>query len=433
MYARPLAGIDPPESAENPYEQATAHFAAGQLGERVKVRLNENAARTRIPRRTFVKTACGFASALAAANSAAGMRVFDVDAAETTSADAAAQKNAAARPAAELIVDAHSHVCWRRDGFVLGKNTSERGMYFVDLIDGLGKSLGLKSGIRDMTVETFGKLVLEGSDTTVAIVNPFGFREDYGGKDMMPLDELAEVRERWPGRVILLGGGLSPNQGLSQTLERLAMYVEKFKISGLKLYTFDATPKRGWWFDDEKLAYPIWERCRKLGLRNIGCHKGLPFSHFSARHAHPTDMDQAAEDFADMNWLVFHSAYPYLEELSSFGRAYKPHRKNLYCELGSTFASLVTNQPVVCAHMLGTLLRDFGPDYVLWGTDSLLWGGPQWQIEAFRRFRIPDELVAGHGYPQLTPEVKRKILGENAARLWKFPLDAAKAAQPGAR
>jgi len=427
-YAKPLVGIDTPEHPENPFELAAAHFAAGQMGERVRAQLDDGAGRSRLARRAFVKTACGFAAALLAANRAAGMRVFDVDEREAASPEAAAERTVLAKAGAEFIVDAHSHVCWRRDGFVLGKNTTDRGMYFVDLIDGLGKSQGLAGGIRDMTVQAFGKLVLEGSDTDVAIVNPFGFREDYGGKDMMPLEELAEVRDRWPGRIVLLAGGLTPNQGLTQTLERLALYVERFKVSGLKLYTFDATPKRGWWFDDEKLAYPIWERCRKLGLKSIGCHKGFPFSHFAARHAHPTDIDQAAEDFLDMNWIVFHSAYPYITELASLGRAFKPHRKNLYCELGSTFASLVSSQPLQCAHTVGTLLRDIGPDYVIWGTDSLLWGGPQWQIEAFRRFRIPDELVEGYGYPQLTPEVKRKILGGNATRVWNIPRGAATAA-----
>ena len=69
------------------------------------------------------------------------------------------------------------------------------------------------------------------------------------------------------------------------------MYVEQYKISGLKLYTFDSTKKKGWWFDDEKLAYPIWEKCRKLGVKNIGCHKGIPFGQFYARYAHAEDFD----------------------------------------------------------------------------------------------------------------------------------------------
>jgi hypothetical protein len=99
-------------------------------------------------------------------------------------------------------------------------------------------------------------------------------------------------------------------------------------------------------------------------------------------------------------------------------KGFKPQRKNLFAELGSTFAATVTNRPLACAHVVGTLLRDLGPDAVLWGTDSLLWGNPQWQIDAFRRFQIPEQLVQGHGYPQLTDALKQKVLGENAARLW---------------
>jgi predicted TIM-barrel fold metal-dependent hydrolase len=234
---------------------------------------------------------------------------------------------------------------------------------------------------------------------------------------MVPIEEQAEVRERWPERTIMLGGGLTPNQGLEETLERLHMFVEQYKIAGLKLYTFDSTPQRGWWFDDEKLAYPIWETCRKLGIKNIGCHKGIPFGQFMARYAHVEDFDAAADDFLDLNFIAFHSAWPYHQELAAL-KGFKPQRKNLFAELGSTFAATVTNRPLECAHVVGTLLRDLGPDAVLWGTDSLLWGNPQWQIDAFRRFQIPEQLVQGHGYPQLTDALKQKVLGENAARLW---------------
>src|SRR5262249_4161057 len=69
------------------------------------------------------------------------------------------------------------------------------GMWFVDLLDDLGKSMGLPKGTKDMTVENFGKLILEESDTSVAIFNPFGFREDYGGKDMIPIEEQAEIKQ----------------------------------------------------------------------------------------------------------------------------------------------------------------------------------------------------------------------------------------------
>jgi hypothetical protein len=379
--------------------------------------MSRYAGKARMDRRAFFKTASGFAAAMLAVNKVTGMDLFNVERAEAYDLAAAQEGMAPRKTKKDLIVDVHTHVAWRRAGFVEGKNMSARGKLFIDLMDGLSKTRGLKNGIQDVSVENYGRLIYEQSDTTVGLIHPFGFREDYGGIDLNPIEEVAEIRTRWPDRTLLLGGGLTPNQGVSQTLERLDEFVDKYKISGLKLYTADSTPKRGWWLDDEKLAYPIWERCRKHGIKNIGCHKGIPFAQFMARFLHPDDFDAVADDFPDLNFIAYHSAWPYHGDLAAL-KAFKPHRKNLYCELGTTFAATVTSRPLECAHILGTLLRDFGEDYVLWGTDSPLWGSPQWQIEAFRRFQIPDQLVKGYGYPPLTASVKRKVLGENASRLW---------------
>src|SRR6266702_2612374 len=364
-----------------PEEQGASFFLAGHMGERISEHVDVYAAKAGMSRRNFLGTASGFAAAMLAVNQITGMKFFDVTEAEAYEPAAAKEIKITRKPGADFIVDAHTHICWRKDGYIPGVNTTERGMWFVQLLDDLGKAMGLPNGTKDMTVENFGKLIIEGSDTSVAVFNPFGFREDYGGKDMIPIEEQAEVKQRWPERTVMLGGGLTPNQGKGETLDRMQLFVEKYKISGLKLYTFDSTPKRGWWFDDQKLAYPMWEKARKLGLKNIGCHKGIPFGQFMARYAHPEDLDS---------------------------------------EVGSTFAATVTNRPLECAHVLGTLLRDLGPDYVMWGTDSALWGNPQWQIEAFRKFQIPDQLVEGYGYPKLTPEIKAKVFGQNAARIWNL-------------
>src|SRR4029434_8471570 len=123
-----------------------------------------------------------------------------------------------------------------------------------------------------------------------------------------------------PKNTVMLAGGLTPNQGLTETIDRLQMYVGKYKIAGLKLYTFYSTKKRGWWFDDEKLAYPIWEQCRKPGVKNIGCHKGIPFGQFMARYAHAEDFDAVADDFRDLNFIAYHSAWPHHAEIAAMKR-----------------------------------------------------------------------------------------------------------------
>jgi predicted TIM-barrel fold metal-dependent hydrolase len=101
-----------------------------------------------------------------------------------------------------------------------------------------------------------------------------------------------------------------------------------------------------------------------------------------------------------------------------------PGLKNIYMELGSTFGQLATTNPTACAHLLGQVIAAFGADHVLWGTDSIWYGTPQWQIEAFRRFDIPDALVEKHGYAPLTRPVKEQIFGLNAARLFNVDLNA---------
>jgi hypothetical protein len=93
-------------------------------------------------------------------------------------------------------------------------------------------------------------------------------------------------------------------------------------------------------------------------------------------------------------------------------------------ELGSTFGQLVTTNPTACAHLLGQVIAAFGADHVLWGTDSIWYGTPQWQIEAFRRFEIPQALVDAHGYAPLSRAVKAQIFGLNAARVFGVDVNA---------
>lgn len=101
-----------------------------------------------------------------------------------------------------------------------------------------------------------------------------------------------------------------------------------------------------------------------------------------------------------------------------------PGIDNIYMELGSTFAQLVTTNPTTCAHLLGRLVAAFGADHALWGTDSIWYGTPQWHIDAFRRFQIPDALIEKHGYAPLTRDVKEKIFGLNAARVFDVDVNA---------
>ena len=103
---------------------------------------------------------------------------------------------------------------------------------------------------------------------------------------------------------------------------------------------------------------------------------------------------------------------------------------NVYADIGASFAFTVLTHPRLAAAMIGMLVNGLGADKVLWGTDSVWYGRPQWQIEAFRRLQMPADLI-DRGYPDLGPAdgpLKRAILGENAARL--YGVDPAAYRQP---
>ena len=47
--------------------------------------------------------------------------------------------------------------------------------------------------------------------------------------------------------------------------------------------------------------------------------------------------------------------------------------------------------------MMGTMIKGMGADHVVWGSDAVWTGSPQWQIEALRRLEIPDEMQKSTG------------------------------------
>ena len=144
-----------------------------------------------------------------------------------------------------------------------------------------------------------------------------------------------------------------------------------------------------------------------------------------------------AARFPDVKFLIYHSGF---EPGQAEGPLDPAHNKgvdslvnslakndvkpgaNVYAELGSTWRFLMRD-PTSAAHALGKLIKACGEDNVLWGTDSIWYGSPQDQIEAFRAFQISPELREKHGYAELTPALKKKVFGLNAVKV--YSLDAA--------
>jgi hypothetical protein len=102
--------------------------------------------------------------------------------------------------------------------------------------------------------------------------------------------------------------------------------------------------------------------------------------------------------------------------------------------MGTAFANSAVANPRFGAAFVGTLVRGLGVDHVLWGTDSLWYGSPQWQIEALRRLEIPADMQKKHGFTALGAAdgpAKTTIFARNSARLYRIDMRTAQGAITG--
>ncbi|MEO6469190.1 MAG: amidohydrolase family protein, partial [Acidimicrobiia bacterium] len=231
---------------------------------------------------------------------------------------------------------------------------------------------------------------------------------------------------------VLLHGGVQPTVGpRGQQIEGMAALRRDHGIVGWKVYTH--APSDGWWLDDHDADAPrvgeaFLAQVEDVGPNVVCVHKGFSGG---SEYASPIDVGPAARAHPDLRFVVYHSGFeaavtegPYSETgqgvdrlVTSLKRAGIGPGQNVYAELGSTWWNLMRD-PTQAAHVLGKLLNAVGPDRVLWGTDSLWYGSPQDQIQAFRAFEISTEFQDRYNYPALTAPIKRKILGANALALY---------------
>jgi predicted TIM-barrel fold metal-dependent hydrolase len=185
-----------------------------------------------------------------------------------------------------------------------------------------------------------------------------------------------------------------------------------------------------WWLDDEHVSYPMLAEAERLGIDIVNTHKGLRLGIFDPDYIHPRDVPKVARDWPKMRFVIYHSAYEYLDDLVSLKTNEIPDLTNVYSELGAVFAGAVTDGVEAVADLLGKLINAFGADHVIWGTDSIWYGTPQWQIEALKTFQMPPRLIEERGYPEITDDIRAQIFGRNAARLYGIDVDEVRCTVP---
>jgi uncharacterized protein len=393
-------------------------------------------------RRRFFQTTAGMAASFLAMNQVYGP-LFDVTPAEAATPAMADERAAALKD--QFIMDMHTH--FLRD--------DTRITTFLDMRKAVGKAgwnkeLGdHEQTIEDLKFNNYKKEMFLDSDTKIALISsaPSDIEQDWFLTNEQMADARRRINEEAGARRLFCHAIFTPGQpGWLDKLDAgLALKPESCKGYTIGDNTHKEISHYPWRMDDENVAYKGYEKMLKAGIKNVCIHKGLfppglekQFPNLRG-FADVADVGQAAKDWPQLNFVIYHSAYRHvggdpkvaLAEFLRTGRiawtsdlADIPAQygvNNVYGDVGQLFATTLVAEPNVCAALMGTLIKGLGVDHVCWGTDALWTGAPQWQIEGLRRLEIPEVMQKQFGFAPLGPAtgaVETAIFGDNNARLY---------------
>ncbi len=417
-----------------------------------------------LDRRAFMASSMGMATCFLASNKVYGNN-WEVEEAETMEPQGTEEKY----PKGEyFIMDVQAHFT---SGRAIGFRTSE----FM-------KNMGfdLKNDPDSYSFRNFVKEMFFDSETDMIVISGVPSRETNKGPDGAVLEGRArdgrgilpswlmaqskkEINEMSGSVRSLAQGNLAPNHywdkasnsiDKAATLEQMERELKQYKIDSWKWYCH-ADPGfagNGFQLDDDNSQW-FYEQSKKLGMKTFSVHKGYSYQSRTLGHlANPKDVEKAALRNPDLNFIIYHSAIQHgpstpkeFNDPAYFNPATgdfawhdvlmgikkrNPKMNNVYCEIGSFFNILAVVHPVMAMHGMGKNIQTYGADHVIWGTDCLWWGSPQWAIDAFKRFQISDEVCEKFGYKKITKEDKAKIFGLNAARVYGIDVKKKRNAMP---
>jgi predicted TIM-barrel fold metal-dependent hydrolase len=225
-------------------------------------------------------------------------------------------------------------------------------------------------------------------------------------------DQDAELVAKHPDRFIV-NGAFDPREGAAG-LDDLRRLKDTYDIHGVKLYTAEwKGDSRGWKLSDDA-AKPYFELCEELGIKNIHVHKGPTIWPLDRDSFDVADVDHAATDFPNLNFIVEHSGLPRLEDFCWIAT----QEPNVYAGL-AVVMPFIHSRPKYFGQVVGELLYWIGEDRILFASDYAIWQ-PKWLVEKFVDFQMPEDMQSELG--TISTDQKKKILGLNAAALYDIPV-----------
>jgi uncharacterized protein len=220
------------------------------------------------------------------------------------------------------------------------------------------------------------------------------FTVDTMGGDRPVSDEEIFEQAALHRDVVIPFASVDPRRG-AEGVERARRLIERYDVRGFKFH-----PSLQEFFPDDRSVYPLYEvlaEHRLVALFHTGqtaVGSGRPGGGgIRLKYSHPMHLDEVAADFPDMPIIMAHPSVPWQDE----ALAVALHKPQVHIDLSGWLPKYFPPQLVQYAN---TLLKD----KVLFGTDYPALTPRRW-LASF------DELP-------VKPEVRPKILKDNAARLF---------------
>ncbi|MEU9647916.1 amidohydrolase family protein [Streptomyces sp. NPDC048110] len=193
--------------------------------------------------------------------------------------------------------------------------------------------------------------------------------------------------------VLVPFASVDPHKGRAGVREARRL-VEEYRVRGFKFH-----PSIQAFSPDDRMAYPLYETIEELGVPALfhtgqtGIGAGVPGGGgIRLKYSNPMLVDDVAVDFPELRIILAHPSFPWQDE----ALAVATHKPYVYIDLSGWSPKYFPPQLVRYAN---TLLKDkvlFGSDYPV---------------------ITPDRWLADFEKLDIRPEVRPKILKDNAARL----------------
>jgi len=207
----------------------------------------------------------------------------------------------------------------------------------------------------------------------------------------VPYELVADAVQKYPDRFSGLAG-VDPTEGMSG-VRALEHAVREYGFIGAHTYPhwYELTP-------DHARYYPFYAKCVELDIpiqMQVGQSMVYDPSYPRRSVGHPICIDAVACDFPELKLVGIHVGIPWTDEMIAM--AWKH---------ANVFIGTDAHRPSYWPESFINYMNSYGQDKVIFGTD--------FPVLDFERTRADFEAIA------LKPEVRRKVLRDNALRLYRL-------------